>query len=607
MGIEFDEAAAARLVACATEAALALRGSALPRRGAAEAALRDFAGGYARCFEAARVIESGDRVRLAAALDDLADQVRIVRHQADQERRRLADHAAWRARTADRERALVGVGAVWEPVLDAGAAVLDPEPSDAPVRPTPVSAAFRPRRRPRTAGHSGGRSSADPEHLRRFAATTRALDGAMEQDLVRLRNAWSGFTSRCGWVPIDVATLPLGFGELLAENEEDAAWAERIAEAFTAAGGGSLADTVLDAAGSSTLPPAVERLLDRSLTPAEVAARWRELGLTAADLRAFPLTTQVRMAALDGIPATMRDVVSRAVLAAALRDPGRLYRVFGLAYTYGAVSLEEFTEQVQALAAGLRRADRHAADLDAPTDAVAQLMGFGVANGAPVAAIALGNLDTATNVTVNVPGATTTLKSAVQKVRASNELLKAASRTRRSDSYAVVSWFGYRAPAFAEVPAQKRAVAGGAELASFLDGIHDSRLRAPRSVSVLGHSYGSTTAAEALEQVRHPVDNFVTYGSVGFTDATTPEHLHVDHVFATEGAADQTAILGRIGRTDPRDIPGVEVFSAEAAAGTAAVTGHDMFPEGEGQVGYLSPNATAQHTIASIIATGAAR
>lgn len=240
MGIEFDEAAAARLVACATEAALALRGSALPRRGAAEAALRDFAGGYARCFEAARVIESGDRVRLAAALDDLADQVRIVRHQADQERRRLADHAAWRARTADRERALVGVGAVWEPVLDAGAAVLDPEPSDAPVRPTPVSAAFRPRRRSRTAGHSGGRSSADPEHLRRFAATTRALDGAMEQDLVRVRNAWSGFTSRCGWVPIDVATLPLGFGELLAENEEDAAWAERIADAFAAAGGGGV-------------------------------------------------------------------------------------------------------------------------------------------------------------------------------------------------------------------------------------------------------------------------------------------------------------------------------------------------------------------------------
>ncbi|QKS13401.1 hypothetical protein HUN58_01325 [Curtobacterium sp. Csp1] len=607
MGIEFDEAAAARLVACATETALALRGSALPRRGAAEAALRDFAGGYARCFEAARVIESGDRVRLAAALDDLADQVRIVRHQADQERRRLAAHAAWRARTADRERALVGVGAVWEPVLDAGAAVLDPEPSDAPVRPTPVSAAFRPRRRARTAGHSGGRSSADPEHLRRFAATTRALDGAMEQDLVRVRNAWSGFTSRCGWVPIDVATLPLGFGELLAENEEDAGWAERIADAFAAAGGGTLADAVLDAAGSSTLPHAVERLLDPSLTPAQVAERWRALGFTADDLRALPLTTQIRVAALDGIPAASRDVVSRAVLAAALRDPGRLYRVFGLAYTYGAVSLEDFTEQVQALAAGLRQADQLAADLDTPSDTVAQLVGFGVANGAPVAAISVGNLDTATNLTVNVPGATTTLDSSGQKVRAASALLRAAARKSGTDSFAVVSGSGYRAPAFAEVPAQQRAAAGGATLASFLDGIHDSRGTTPRSLSVLGHSYGSTTAAEALEQVRYPVDTFVTYGSVGFTEATKPEHLRARHVFATEGEADHTAIWGRIGRTDPRDVPGVQVFSSEAAAGTLAVTGHDMFPERDGQVGYLSPDATAQQNIASIIATGAPR
>ncbi len=106
--------------------------------------------------------------------------------------------------------------------------------------------------------------------------------------------------------------------------------------------------------------------------------------------------------------------------------------------------------------------------------------------------------------------------------------------------------------------------------------------------------------------MHHPVDNFVTYGSVGFTDATTPEHLHAGHVFATEGDADHTAIWGRIGRTDPRDLPGVEVFSAETAPGTAAVTGHDMFPD-DGQVGYLSPNATAQHTIASIIATGALR
>jgi len=280
-----------------------------------------------------------------------------------------------------------------------------------------------------------------------------------------------------------------------------------------------------------------------------------------------------------------------------------MYRLFGLAYTYGSVSLEEFTAQVRALAQGLQRADKIAADLPAPTATVAQLVGFGVANGAPVAAVVLGNLDTATNVTVNVPGATTTLDSTLQKVRAASGLLDSTARLRGSMSYAVVSWFGYRAPAIAEVPSQGRATAGGAELASFLDGIHDSRGGAPRRLTVLGHSYGSTTAAEALAQTRHRVDTFVTYGSVGFTDATRPEHLHVDRVHATEGQADHTAVTGRIGRTDPRDLPDVEVFSSEAADGLTAVTGHDMYPEAAGQVGYLTPGSTAQDTISQIIAT----
>ena len=229
---------------------------------------------------------------------------------------------------------------------------------------------------------------------------------------------------------------------------------------------------------------------------------------------------------------------------------------------------------------------------------------FGVANGAPVAAVVLGDLDTAENVTVNVPGATTTLDSTLQKVRAASGLLNSAARLQGSTSFAVVSWFGYRAPALPEVPAQGRAAAGGAELASFLDGIHDSRGGAPRRLTVLGHSYGSTTAAEALVQTRHHVDTFVTYGSVGFTDATKPEHLNVDRVYATEGQADHTAIKGRIGRTDPRDLSDVEVFSSEAAGGLTAVTGHDMYPETAGQVGYLTPGSTAQDTISQIIATG---
>jgi hypothetical protein len=606
MGIEFDDAAAVRLLACATEVALSLRAGAAGRRVNAEDALHDFHGAYARLFEQAHTTESEDRVRLVRALDDLAGQLHVVRRQAHDEQRREHDLAAWHERERQRDQVLVGVGAPLRPALDWSDAVIDPKPSETPVRPTPLTARFRARTRVRTSsGGSGGRSGANPDRLRRAAARARAQDAATAQELTRVRNAWVTFARTCAWVPVDDASLVPGFEDHLAENAADAAWLDRIADAFAAAGGGSLSDGVLDVAGASRLPRELQRVLDPSSTTVEVAAAWHALGLSDRDVDALPLTTKLQLAGIDGLPAAVRDIASRAVLHAAVADPGRVYRMLGLPYTYGAVGLEEFTRQVLALRDGLERADQSAARIGPPSAQVAQLVGFGTSNGALVAAISLGDLDTASNVTVNVPGATTTVGSAREKVLAAADLATAAGRRDRSASFAVVSWFGYRAPLFPEVPGQGRATAGGANLASFLDGTVDSRADVPRSVTVLGHSYGSTTAAEALAQTRHRVDSFVTYGSVGFTDTTTPRDLNVGHVYATEGREDRVAVLGRIGRTDPRDFPATEVFSSEAAPGTKAVTGHDMYPQ-EG-VGYLSPGSTAQRHITEIIADGRPR
>ncbi|PZE38423.1 hypothetical protein DEJ31_03790 [Curtobacterium sp. MCPF17_031] len=613
MGIEFDDVAASRLLTCLTDAALGLRASGAGRRASAETALHDFHGAYARLFEAARTIESEDRVRLTRALEDLAVQLHVVNRQADEERRRQEARAAWQERERERDRALLTVGAPLRPTLDWSSCLWDPEPADTPVRPTPLTASFRARTRPRSSGGgsgaggpsgTGGRSGADPRRIREFSDSAHVQDAATEQDLTRVRNAWAGFISRCSWVPVDEATLVVGFGDYLAENAEDAAWAARIADAFAAAGGRvSLANGTLDVAGTSTMPAALRRALDPSATPAEVAAAWRGLGLSEHDLRALPLATKLQIANLDGVPAAARDIASRAVLTAALANPERVYRMLGLPYAYGAVGMDEFRRQVAALWKGVRRADRLAQGLDAPSAAVAQLVGFGASDGALVAAVSLGDLDTASNVTVNVPGATTTLDSADEKVRAANGVVRRAMRLTPSSTFAFVSWFGYRAPAAIEVPSQQRAVAGGAELTSFLDGVRDSRNgNGPRRLTVLGHSYGSAVAVEATAQTRYRIDAVVTYGSVGLTDDTKPEHLNVGEVFATEGEQDHTARLGRIGRTDPRALPSVHVFSAEAGPETNAVTGHDMYPPRG--VGYLSPGATSQRHIAEIIATG---
>jgi hypothetical protein len=201
MGIEFDDVAASRLVTCLTDVALRLRASGAGRRASAESALHDFHGAYARLFAAARTIESEDRGRLTRALDDLTVQLHVVTRQADEERRRLEARVAWQERERERDQALLTVGASLRPALDWASAAWDPEPSDAPVRPTPVSAAFHARPRQRSGGGGGGtagRSGADPRRLREFSGSAEVQDTATEQDLHRIRNAWAGFIGRCG-------------------------------------------------------------------------------------------------------------------------------------------------------------------------------------------------------------------------------------------------------------------------------------------------------------------------------------------------------------------------------------------------------------------------
>jgi hypothetical protein len=610
MTIHYDDDVATSLVSAADGAAQDLRRRSVAHRLDVELAVQDFDGAYARLFTEASVVRSEDGPKLGGVLEALADQVTKVTRQAAEERERQAALAAWTVREAERDRERAS-GDLVQQSKAAVTGVFDHRPSDTPVRPAPVSATFSPRSRGRSGGGpSTGRSSADPERLRTFAGVSRAGDLSTGQHLVQLKNAWSSFVTACSWAPVGSQTAVAGFEEFLAENATDADWISGIATAFDEAGGGSLSDTVLDLLPTSSGVDGLTDLLTPGLTPAEVAAAYTALGLRTSDLQVLPLETQYRLANLDGIPAVDRDVVSRAVLAAALATPEVVYRMMGFEADRS-TSLATFTTQVNALDEGLRGADDLAPGLPGPTEnRVAQLVGIGEHDGSLVGAVSLGDLDHASNVTVNVPGATTTIDDMGKMVRASNELVKLANARDDGDTYAMVSWIGYRAPSFPEVGPQDRARSGGAELAGFLDGVVEGRGGVPpASTTVTAHSYGSTTASEALQLTQHRVTSLVTYGSVGFTDGTGPDDLAVGTVYATEGEADHTARWGRNAtfwnRTDPRDLEGVEVFSSDASARARAVTGHDMFPEGDsGKVGYLSPTSTSARNMAEIIAKG---
>jgi pimeloyl-ACP methyl ester carboxylesterase len=192
----------------------------------------------------------------------------------------------------------------------------------------------------------------------------------------------------------------------------------------------------------------------------------------------------------------------------------------------------------------------------------------------PLAAVSIGDLDTADNVTYNVPGMgadTTSMTGwadAAQRLRDAQLLV-----TDRGISPAVVAWIGYRAPTVPMSPEPNLDVfgdtlarAGGEGLARDLRGWNAVREGAGASLNVVGHSYGTTTAAYALLAHDLNVGAFVSLGSAGMpTSVGTANDLQVGHVFAgqardvipayEDGEGDQWAWIGRSGsgRRDPID------------------------------------------------------
>jgi len=170
------------------------------------------------------------------------------------------------------------------------------------------------------------------------------------------------------------------------------------------------------------------------------------------------------------------------------------------------------------------------------------------------AAIAVGDPDTATHVSVTAPGLNTTVHGAIggmtdeaQNVRkeAINQLRLAGS----SDTVAAVAWIGYdppQVPGFDDIGGSLTggwgvshddiAKAGAHDLARFYDGIQASHVGGPADLTVIGHSYGSLTTGLALQEPGdHGVSRALFYGSPGI-EATTPQQLGLQngHVFTME-------------------------------------------------------------------------
>lgn len=359
--------------------------------------------------------------------------------------------------------------------------------------------------------------------------------------------------------------------------------------------------------------PAVDAFLeDEDLSGTQLAEAWSALGLGREEIVALPMESLARLAKHPGLPAWVQDIAARELLHSSLVAPNEAYGAFG--FGASGPGVEEFRRRMLRLHEAWRTAQQEADRMGGkPT---VQLLALGSHDGALTAAISHGDLDTASHVGVNVSGMLSNVAEIGRDATGARSLFNEAYQEDPTQTYAAVTWIGYRSPSFADVNLMGRANAGGPELAAFIDGIFDSRNAngAPaENFTVFAHSYGSTTAAVALEQTRHRVTSFVTYGSAGVAQ-TTIEDMRVDGVFATHASGDQTAPFGTLLEHpfDPRMLPGVTSFSAEGGDGYTRVTAHDMFTEDDsasplnwgGKVGYLTTGTRSAEDMGKIWANG---
>lgn len=170
-------------------------------------------------------------------------------------------------------------------------------------------------------------------------------------------------------------------------------------------------------------------------------------------------------------------------------------------------------------------------------------------------AMAVGDLDTADNVSVNVPGLTTDMESAGTNAQSAINLQQAAA-FEGGLSTATMFWIGYDAPSgtdSAGVAAEGMATAGGERLADTLDGLNAMRTD-DFHLTAIGHSYGSTTVGHAMTDHDPHADDVILLGSPGAgDDADSAEDLGVGsgHVFVGTNSQDLVGRLGQSGWVSP--------------------------------------------------------
>jgi hypothetical protein len=373
---------------------------------------------------------------------------------------------------------------------------------------------------------------------------------------------------------------------------------------------GAAADGLQDSGEVLTTPP-------KNGTPDQNAAWWNSL--SAAGQAILLADHPDWLGNLDGLPGVVRDKANRARIPEVRSDlqsqlvdaQSQLRHDEDDPLNWLDVARDK--ELVSDLTAKLSSLDAIGRIIEKPSH---QLLTMDISGKRAQAAIAVGNVDTATHVAVFTPGFNSTVNGSLNgydgNMAQLQQTAQLLSNTKGDGGQvATVTWLGYDAPQTSEVGnviggnsvvSDHAAKVGAVKLDGFLNGIgasHDAQ-NTPLQLTALGHSYGSLTTGIALKQPT-PVHDAVVFGSPGM-DIVGTKQLQVPdgHVYSMWAQDDPVPNLdvADVFGVSPYDVPGIDRMSTSAAM---SALGQPLTPS-SGHSQYLNNNTTSQYNIAAIVA-----
>jgi hypothetical protein len=312
-------------------------------------------------------------------------------------------------------------------------------------------------------------------------------------------------------------------------------------------------------------------------TSAEAVARWWAAHTPTERERLLgDPATAVSLGALDGLPATARDLANRTVLARRVAAWAGRVR--------GAADPPPSPQSEAAHRVDLRLLDELSrVRVDPLTGAAVPVLLLTYEptawDGRGRAAVAFGEPDQATNVAYVVPGFGVRIDPDLPSLaEGAWQLYATARRLVRPPTVATVAWLAYETPDIPEVAFEHRAQIGAERLAAQMAGLRAARGDDQPHVTVIGHSYGSVVAGLATRLVPGAVDDLAVIGSPGAgVDSADDLPVPTGHVWAGAASGDPVSHLSRFGVDPAAESFGAHRFPAESGVGVPLLVQHSQY------------------------------